>query len=148
MKTPVLIIYLFIPFLMFSQNGISEQLKTIEKAIEPNSMDGFTKQEVDLDNDGDLDYIYLYQCAEPKCLEVYLNVNQNLEKVLFEFCYDYNLYHNDVQKELKVKLNHCCGESPFTSVRSFKFNKDQFSINENYVIFNDSYELIEPDSFM
>lgn len=148
MKIPVLILILFTPILVFSQGVISTQLETIEKAIESNSMDGFTKLDVDLDNDGDLDYIYLYQCAEPKCIEVYLNVNQKLEKVLSEFCYDYYLHNNLLKKDLIVKLNHCCGESPFTSVRSFNFGKDVIKLNENYVIFNDSYELLEPDYFL
>lgn len=110
-------------------------------------MSDFDKLEIDLDNDNDLDYIYLYKCGEPKCIEVYLNTNKKLEKVISEFCYNYYLYNNSL-KELFIKQNHCCGESPFTSNRVFNFHSDKIVTKENYVIFNDSHELLEPSSFL
>jgi len=129
----------------FSQNGLGKELKSIEKNIESNSMNGFKKLEVDLDNDNDLDYIFLYQCSESKCLEVYMNIDDELEKVIFEYCYDFFLYENNYKKDLKIKLNHCCGESPFTSIKSYNFEHNKSLLKDSYVIFNDSYELLYPE---
>lgn len=137
----------FITLYGFSQNEMKEQIKFIEKNINSNSISDFDKLQIDLDNDNDLDYIYLYQCAEPKCIEVYLNKNQKLEKVISEFCYKYFLY-SKMDKNLVVKQNHCCGESPFTSNRVFNFQSDKMIIKESYVVFNDSYELLEPDYYL
>ncbi|QCE42071.1 hypothetical protein [Psychroserpens sp. NJDZ02] len=147
MKLITTLILFLISFCSLSQNQLKKQIELIEQNIKSNSMSDFQKLETDLDNDNDLDYIYLYQCSEPKCIEVYLNVNQKLEKVISEFCYNYYLY-NGVSKDLVVKQNHCCGESPFTSNRIFNFHLDKTIIKENYVIFNDSYELLEPNSYL
>ncbi|MGG6230369.1 hypothetical protein [Tenacibaculum sp. SDUM215027] len=147
MRQTITILLFFIISFSFSQNELKTQIEIIEKNIKSNSMSDFQKLEIDLDNDNDLDYIYLYQCAEPKCIEVYLNVNQKLERVISEFCYNYNLY-NERNKNLVIKQNHCCGESPFTSNRVFNFNLDKILLKENYVIFNDNYELLEPNSYL
>ena len=137
-------IIFFITSFSFSQAELSKEIELIEKNIKANSATkDFQKLETDLDNDKDLDYIYLYQCSEPKCIEVYLNVNQKLEKVISEFCYDYYLFNN-LKKDLVIKQNHCCGESPYTSNRVFNFYSDKISLKENYVIFNEGYELLEP----
>ncbi len=143
MRILTLLIIFFITSFSFSQAELSKEIELMEKKIKASSATkDFQKLEIDLDNDKDLDYIYLYQCAEPKCIEVYLNINQKLEKVISEFCYDYYLYNNPL-KELIIKQNHCCGESPFTSNRVFNFDLDKIITKENYVIFNGSDELLE-----
>jgi len=147
MRLIISIVFFFIFYFNYSQNGLESQLGLIEEKIESKSMNSFEKLEIDLDNDNDLDYVYLYQCAEPRCIEVYLNINQKLEKVISEFCYDYYLY-DDEKKGLVIKQNHCCGESPFTSNRVFNFDSDKAIIKENYVVFNDSYELLKPELYL
>ncbi|AUC75517.1 hypothetical protein [Olleya sp. Bg11-27] len=147
MRPITCLILFFISFCSVSQNKIQTQLELIEKTIISNGIPDYQKLEIDLDNDNDLDYIYLYQCSEPKCIEVYLNVDNNLDKVISEFCYNYFLYQ-DLKKDLIVKLNHCCGESPFTSTRVFNFNADNIVIKENYVLFNSTYELISPEIYL
>ncbi|WP_324027795.1 hypothetical protein QSV08_07570 [Maribacter sp. BPC-D8] len=147
MKLITSIILFLISISSFSQNELEKQIELIEKNIQLNSMSDFEKIETDLDNDNDLDYIYLYQCSEPKCIEVYLNVNQKLEKVISEFCYNFYLY-NGTNKDLVIKQNHCCGESPFTSNRVFNFHLDQTITKENYVLYNESYELFEPSFYL
>ncbi|WP_299677010.1 hypothetical protein [uncultured Tenacibaculum sp.] len=145
MKRSITLLLFVLSAFCFSQNNLKEQLEVIEKKIKSVSITDFQKLEVDLDNDNDLDYIYLYACAEPNCIEVYLNINQNLKKVIHEFCNNYYLYDGK-QKDLVVKQNHCCGESPFTSHRVFNFQSDTLIIKENYVIFNESYELLKPET--
>lgn len=147
MKIFISITLLLIISNCFSQNGFQEQLEIIEENIKSNSISDYQKLESDLDNDNDLDYIYLYQCGEPKCLEVYLNVNQKLQRVISEFCFDYYLY-NGKNKNLIIKRNHCCGESPFTSNRVFNFKSDKITLKENYVIFNEGHELLNPETFL
>ncbi|MFD0994239.1 hypothetical protein [Tenacibaculum geojense] len=142
-----IIILLSITNNCFSQEKLKSQIEIIEKNIKVNSISDFEKLQTDLDNDNDLDYIYLYQCGEPKCIEVYLNVNNKLKKVINEPCYNYYLYNGDI-KHLTLKLNHCCGESPFTSNRVFNFKFDKVITIENYVLFNESYELLKPDNYL
>ena len=145
MRAILSIILFFIISYGFSQNLLEVQIEQIEKTINSNSISDFQKLEVDLDNDNDLDYIYLYQCAEPNCIEVYLNINRKLEKVISEFCDNYYLY-NAENKSLIIKQNHCCGESPFTSHRAFNFQSDKTITAENYVLYNKSYELVKPET--
>ncbi|BDD01402.1 hypothetical protein [Persicobacter psychrovividus] len=147
MRIIIPIILFFISTNSFSQEQLKTQIERIEKNIKSNSMSDFKKLEIDLDNDNDIDYIYLYQCAEPKCIEIYLNVNQKLEKVISEFCYNYYL-HNGINKNLIIKQSHCCGESPFISNRVFNFQSDKLITKENYVLFNESYELLKPETYL
>jgi len=130
------------------KDTIKNKIKEIENKIESNSFDGFKKQIIDIDNDEDLDLIYLYQCGEVKCVELYLNINNEYKKAIDESCYEYVIKETNNKNLMTIKQNHCCGESPFTSVRSFSFNTDKIKLNENYVIFNDSKELLSPKKIL
>lgn len=126
-------------------NSIKHKIDSIEKGIREKTMSDFEKKIIDIDNDGDDDYLYFYQPAESKYLEVYLNNNSlNLKKVIDEFCYTYSLNNN----KLQVKRNHCCGESPFKSVRKYGLKKDSVFIIENYVLCNNEQELVEPKNIL
>lgn len=148
MKKKIIVLTFFTISFGFCQEGLNSVIKLIEKRITENSMDGFKKLEVDVDDDNDLDYIYLYQCGEPKCVEVYLNKRNRLEKVISEFCYIYYLYEDNGKKSITIPQTHCCGESPFTSFRTFNFTKDDIQLKDNYVLFNESYELLNPKVFL
>ena len=96
---------------------------------------------IDLDNDGDNDYLFSYICGEPMCFEVYLTINGRLNKVIKEYgriSFDYQSSINFLPSKmlLKADFNHCCGESPFNSFRRFTFHNDNFKLIENYVLFD------------
>lgn len=99
----------------------------------------FEKIVIDLDADGDNDYLYSYQCAEPKCLEVYINRGSNLEKQISEFSFSKRLWKRDGKYILTTALGHCCGESPYTSYRQFEFSKDKALLSCNYVNYSQEY---------
>jgi hypothetical protein len=117
-----------------------DQLQKIEKDIKANAMEHkFDKAIIDLNNDQIDDYIYLYQCGEPKCIKVYLNINGVLKEQITEQCWNYQLFNINNRKILTLTLGHCCGESPYVSIRSFEFNTTRALIKDNYVLTNTAY---------
>ena len=103
-----------------SQNKID--IETISTIIKQNAIGDISTKCIDLDNDGDKDYLFTYVCGEPECFDVYLNVNGELKKVIQEtgsITYDFenSIDFKSSHLKLKSKLSHCCGESPFKSTR-------------------------------
>ncbi|QNK64562.1 hypothetical protein H7F33_08815 [Pedobacter sp. PAMC26386] len=120
--------------------GQTPQLKEIENKIKKDAIGGkFEKQVVDLNNDGKNDIIYLYQCGEPKCIKVLLNIEGVYKEQVAEQCNSYAIRKINNQKLIYLTLTHCCGESPYVSKRVFEFNKTSASLKENYVLTNDEY---------
>lgn len=134
---------LIVVLLLFSyvqSQAQADQLQKIEKDIKANAMEHkFDKQVVDLNNDQIKDYIYLYQCGEPKCIKVYLSVNGILKEQITEQCWNYELFNVSHKKTITLTLGHCCGESPYLSIRSFEFSKSQAVLKDNYVLTNTAY---------
>lgn len=138
---------------LFSQN----ETKSIEEIIidykenYANSSSEFSTKLIDLDNDGDLDYIFSFGCGEGNCLRLYLKTNDKYIKVIDEFgIVSYNFMDSKENKASKLILNsisnHCCGESPFGSNRDFSFNNNKLTIENNYVYYN--YEIYnEEDNY-
>ncbi len=145
-----LFIAFFFSIQCFAQNS---QLERIEKEIKDNAMEGkYEKQTIDLNNDGVSDVIYTYQCAEPKCIEVYLNIDGTYQQVLKEFYIYSKLWQAGKEKQLSLTLLHCCGESPYVSKRLFGFSRKSIILLENYVVINSSYvidaEFILPEVYL
>lgn len=145
MKSTIYVIILLLVYcnVCISQNNIQKQLENIEKSIKESSIPGgYTCTAIDIDNDGDVDYIITYQTAEPRSIRVYMNVNGKLEKVIDEFTgsieYEIAKYGEleNMKNRLVCTLGHCCGESYYHSVRSFEFENDQAILKENYVEFD------------
>lgn len=118
----------------------NSDIKKIEKAIKLEAMEGnYIKKVIDLNNDGLSDVIYTYQCGEPKCVQVYLNIAGNYKQVVNE-PFGYNkLQEGKNKKQLQLILYHCCGESPYESRRLFGFVKNATIVEENYVVTNKDY---------
>ncbi|NQX43682.1 hypothetical protein SAMN05421820_1302 [Pedobacter steynii] len=107
-----LFIVLFLFFYIQSQ-AQTDQLQKIENDIKANAMEHkFDKQIIDLNNDQIDDYIYLYQCGEPKCIKVYLNINGILKEQIAEQCWSYRVFNINNRKILTLILGHCCGKAP------------------------------------
>jgi hypothetical protein len=114
------------------------ELKRILELIKGNAIGEVSTKCIDLNSDGDYDFLFTYRCGESNCFEVFLTINGNLELVIKEFgdiSYD---YENSIDFKpsdliLKSDFNHCCGESPFDSFRRFVFKDDKIKIVENYV---------------
>lgn len=118
----------------------SADIKQIEKGIKLQAMEGkYQKKSVDLNNDGRIDVVYTYQCGEPKCVEVYLNIEGTYKKVVSEPFGNSKLDETTSKKQLQLILYHCCGESPYESRRLFGFGKNAALVEENYVLTNDEY---------
>lgn len=134
---------LFIVIFLFSyiqSQAQADRLQKIEKDIRASAMEHkFDKQIIDLNNDQIDDYIYLYQCGEPKCIKVYLNINGILKEQITEQCWSYQVFNTNNRKILTLTLGHCCGESPYVSIRSFEFNTTRLLIRDNYVLTNTAY---------
>lgn len=127
---------------------LKKQISSIEKQLLKieNKLSKYKKKTIDLDNDGDMDFIYLYQCGEPKCIDIYINVDKKLKKKISETYFEYSL--DSLNNKIHIKHSHCCGESPFVSFRSFKFLEDEINLNANYVIFNESNEILLPKGLL
>ncbi len=121
-------------------SGFQKQFDSIENKIKEKQINDFEKKSKDLDGDGDDDFIYLYQCGESDCIDIYMNKEEKLTKEISELCFKYLLKEN----KILIKRNHCCGESPYTSYRTFEFKKDSINLLDNYVLFNDSKEFLSP----
>lgn len=132
---------LFLPFLNYAQKNNLEAFESNLKK-ELGDLQTFQKHVVDLNNDTQSDVIYLYSCGEPLCVNVFLNINDSYQSVLYEQCSNYDLYKiTDGKLALKLNLFHCCGESPYESIRSFEFNGKSAILKENYVKINEKYIL-------
>lgn len=129
---------------LLKSNSLKSKIDSIEQIVRKKSMSDLEKKIIDIDKDGDDDYLYFYEPAESKYIEVYLNNNKDLKKVIDEFCYTYSLNDN----KLQVKRNHCCGESPFTSIRKYSLKDDRVFLIENYVLCNSNYDFVEPKSIL
>lgn len=117
------------------------ELGKIVDSIKKNALGEISTKCFDLDNDGDNDYIFFYCCGESNCFDVYLTINGKLECVIHEFgtiSYDIknSVDFNTSLLILQSDYNHCCGESPFDSRRSFIFKKDHIEILDNYVSYD------------
>lgn len=138
-------------FIYIQSQAQTNQLKKIEKFIRDNAMGNkFEKQIIDLNNDQVDDYIYLYQCGEPKCIKVYLNIKGVLKEQISEQCWTNKLSSANNKKKLTLTLAHCCGESPYVSIRSFEFSNSQAVIKDNYVLTNTEYtgsSMLSPDFY-
>lgn len=146
----LLAILLFIATNIYGQ---STKLDNIENEIRANAIgQRFDKQVVDLNNDKIDDYIYLYQCAEPKCIKLFLSIDGELKEQISEMCWGYDLYTIDNKKVLVLTLGDCCGESPYLSKRIFEFNPRKTILKENYVLTNIDYtsssSLLEPKFYL
>ena len=135
--------------MLTSALGQKATLPQIEEQIKKDTADGqFTKQSVDLNQDGKEDVIYLYQCGEPKCIRVLLKQQDEYREVIAEQCSSYTLWNKDSYSMLHLVMTSCCGESPFVSHRSYAFDTLRALLKENYVITNTSYvdatELVTP----
>ncbi len=138
---------------LFSQNETKsiEEIITDYKKNYANSSSDFSTKLIDLDNDGDLDYIFSFGCGEGNCLRVHLNANNKYDKVIDELGNE-SFYFMDSKENEASKLilnsvnNHCCGESPFASNRDFSFANNNLIIENNYVSYN--YEIYnEEDNY-
>jgi len=114
------------------------ELKEIHKSIKEKATGEISVKCIDLDNDGDKDFLFTYPRGESDYFEVYLTINGKLKNVISEFGSISFDYKNSFDFKasliiLKSDFNHCCGESPFDSSRRFTFNNDNFEIIENYV---------------
>ena len=130
------IVLLFQIFTVSAQD-LSELNKIID-SIKKKSIGEISTKCIDLDNDGDKDYLFIYRCGESNCFEIYLTIDKKLERVIQELgniSYDFkdSVDFKTSYLELKSELNHCCGESPFDSYRKFVFKNDSYEIIENYV---------------
>lgn len=118
----------------------NQQIDKIEQEIRSGAIGGeFEKLSIDLNNDNIPDIIYLYQAAEPKAIEVYLNMDGTYKRMLKEMCSSYSLWQVGDVKKLQLTLYTCCGESPYISKRMFSFKQSQAQLLENYVITNRDY---------
>jgi hypothetical protein len=142
---------LFLTFLT-QAFGQTSQLDKIESEIKKNAMEGkFDKQIIDLNNDGKDDIIYLYQCGEPKCIKVFLNIRGLYKEQINEQYISFALWNIDNKKMFNLILTHCCGESPYFSNRTFEFNQTSATLKDNYVLTNSEYteqtNLLTPFSY-
>lgn len=149
MRTALTLLFLTFITQIFGQTS---QLDKIESEIKENAMMGkFDKQIIDLNNDGKDDIIYLYQCGEPKCIKVFLNVGGLYKEQISEQCTSSFLWNVENKKILNLGLTHCCGESPYFSNRTFEFNQTSATLKDNYVLTNSEYteqiSLLTPFSY-
>ncbi len=134
-------IFLILTFFIFSTITLAQSTSLIkaEKEIQDKALGGeFDKQIIDLNNDDKSDIIYTYQCGEPRCVEVYMNID-GVYKQQIEEQGGYKLWQVGNEKRLSLSLYHCCGESPYTSERVFGFNQKTVTLLENYVLTNGMY---------
>lgn len=120
--------------------GQTSQLDKIETEIRKTAYEGrFDKNDLDLNNDGTNDMLYLYQCGEPSCVKVFLNIGGLYKEQVSEQFTAYNLMPDGNKRLLYLRLKHCCGESPYVSNRVFEFGDSSASLKENYVLTNFEY---------
>ena len=132
----------------FGQSNIETELAKIKADIKKNLIYGhktYHESIVDIDNDGDNDYLFLSERSESKDIQVFINNNNHLEKQIEEFCHYYSLYNNGNQKRLSVIFRGCCGDHYSTSNKVYDFEKDKAVLIENYSEFN---EMIVPKFFL
>lgn len=134
----------FLPlfFLLLLNHAFAQStgLEAIEKEIKSRAIGGrFTKQMVDLNKDQKDDVIYLYECGEPKCIQVFLNINGQYKEQVNEQFTNYIILETTPKKQIYLRLLHCCGESPYSSMRMFEFNQISAELKENYVLTNKDY---------
>lgn len=77
---------LLIHKLTYSQPALLQNVITrVEADVRKNAREGiFEKVVIDLNEDQINDYVYTYSCGESDCIEVYLNKNDKLIKILYE----------------------------------------------------------------
>ena len=132
---------LLIPKLTYSQPALLQNVITrVEADVRKNAREGiFEKVVIDLNEDQINDYVYTYSCGESDCIEVYLNKNDKLIKILYEMQKNYGIWLINGRKMLRLEMNECCGESPFHSYRTYFFTSDKAILEENYVLTHKSY---------
>lgn len=142
-------------FLLLQFNHLLAQnvrIEAIEKDIKSKAIGGkFTKKIIDLNHDQKEDIIYFYQCGEPNCIQIFLNINGQYKQLLNEQYTTYILQKTGRDERLHLILKHCCGESPYYSNRVFEFNQASAELKENYVLINKEYvkdsKLLTPLSY-
>lgn len=71
----------------------------IEETLKKRAYEGkFDKLSIDLNADTKEDLIYTYQCGEPKCVAVYLKLDDTYKEVVNENCTAYSLWEKDEKK--------------------------------------------------
>lgn len=137
MQTVLTILFLTFLTQVFGQ---TTQLAKIESEIKKNATTGqFDKQIIDLNNDSKDDIIYIYQCGEPRCIKVFINIDGLYKEQISEQCISFSLWTVENKKILNLRLTPCCGESPYFSNRTFEFDQTSAILKDNYVLTNNEY---------
>lgn len=134
MKIYLLSFLIFSCTRIFAQSALQKELLKIE-AENKNQMMGspdLHKLVIDLDNDGDSDYIFAFVCSELYCINVYMNENGHLKKVINEMGGLPHLYSKSDGKQLTISHNGCCGDHYTSSNITFDFKNDAAITTENY----------------
>jgi hypothetical protein len=123
-----------------NRQTVSPEKAEQEIRKEANDGEEIKKQSADLNGDGKEDLIYSYGCGEMTCIRVYLQTHSGYVEVIHTGCTDFAQQASPAgNRQLRMVENACCGESPFTSYRTFVFDRTSARLVENYIVTDEDY---------
>ena len=134
----------FVSCFMLQAFGQFSSLEKIDDSIQKytTNIGGYNKVRVEIADFLNMEwekipvYIYTYGCGELNCIKAFVNIDGRYEEILYDV---YSSYSLGSDKRLHLSEHECCGESPFSSNKTYKFVGTSVVLEENYIETNIDY---------